>query len=143
MIKSIMTKYQKEGLMSVLNAIYRRLRPIRVKSNNLIKEIVSSGIGIEIGGVSSIFKKKNIIPIYPIINSLDNCNFSNNTVWEGKINEGLRYFYDENHASGRQYVLEATDLYKIQIVLFSTQNNHVCSYFSFTEAVTSDEKVEK
>ncbi len=111
MVKNIIKKYKREGGLGFLRAIYRRISPIQVKIYPLIKEIVSVGsVGIEIGGPSSIFQKRNIIPIYPIINSLDNCNFSISTVWEGKINEGLTYLYDKSHEQGRQYLLEATDL---------------------------------
>ena len=110
MINKIINKYQKEGLVGILTAVYRRIVHVRVKSYLLIEEIVSSNNGIEIGGTSSIFEKRNMIPVYPFVHSLDNCNFSSDTVWEGKIEEGLKYFYDKKHLPGRQYVLEATNL---------------------------------
>lgn len=114
MINKIINKYQKEGLVGIFAAIYRRIVHVRVKSYLLFEEIVSSNNGIEIGGTSSIFEKRNMIPVYPFVHSLDNCNFSSNTVWEGKIEEGLKYFYDKKHLPGRQYVLEATDLCEIE-----------------------------
>jgi SAM-dependent methyltransferase len=65
--------------------------------------------GLEIGGPSSIFMSKSILPIYPIVKNLDNCNFSRETVWEGKITEGLNFNYYGNKL-GYQFIREATDL---------------------------------
>ncbi|MBE0515560.1 methyltransferase domain-containing protein [Sulfurimonas sp.] len=114
MIKSVIFIYKKEGLINLLIAIYGFLFPMKAKAYSLIKEIVSAGKGLEVGGLSSIFQQKNVIPIYTHIKLLDNCNFASHTVWEGNISEGLKYFYDEAHAPGRQYVLEATDLNQIE-----------------------------
>lgn len=114
MIKQVITKYKNEGLIPVVKAVYRRIWPSKARSFHLIKEIVSSGRGLEIGGISPVFQKKNILPIYPFIEYLDNCNFSGNTVWEGKISKGSTYYYDEIHEPGKQYVLEATDLNEIE-----------------------------
>lgn len=63
--------------------------------------------GIEIGGPSIIFSKE--IPIYQIIKSLDGCNFSNHTVWEGNIVEGDEYNYYKSR-KGYQYICEASNL---------------------------------
>jgi hypothetical protein len=43
-----------------------------------------SGDGLEIGGPSSIFSGRSILPVYQIPLSLDNCNFSSTTVFQGK-----------------------------------------------------------
>ncbi len=63
--------------------------------------------GIEVGGPSSIFSTE--IPLYKVIKSLDGCNFSNNTVWEGVIKKGLNYNYYQNKI-GYQYINEASNL---------------------------------
>ena len=63
--------------------------------------------GIEIGGPSAIFS--NGLPIYQVINSLDGCNFSKQTVWEGSIIEGENFNYFENK-KGHQYICEASNL---------------------------------
>ncbi len=114
MIKNIMTKYKEDGLSSLFNAIYRRLNPIKAKSNILIRKIVSSGYGLEIGGFSPVFDKKGIVPVYNNIQNLDNCNFSSSTVWEGKVKEGNTYSYSSKHSPSKQYVLEATNLNNIK-----------------------------
>lgn len=66
--------------------------------------------GLEIGGPSPIFKKR--IPIYQVLNTLDGCNFSSQTIWEGKLAEGKNYSF-LNGKKGFQYILEASDLHNI------------------------------
>ena len=56
--------------------------------------------GLEIGGPSSLFQDENILPIYPHIKSLDNCNFSAQTVWEGSLRKGYNFKYDESKSCG-------------------------------------------
>jgi len=51
-----------------------------------------------------------ILPIYRLVQSLDNCNFSNQTVWDGAIAQGMTFRYDSRRQSGRQYICEAADL---------------------------------
>jgi SAM-dependent methyltransferase len=75
----------------------------------LIKKLFTGKSGIEIGGPSSMFKKGNFIPIYNIVKSLDGCNFSSNTIWEGNINSGRSFNYYKNK-TGIQYISEATEL---------------------------------
>ena len=114
MIRKIIRQYKTRGVIGVLNAIYRKINPVKVKSYSLIKEIVSKGKGIEVGGASSVFSSKGILTVYPFIESLDNCNFADNTVWEGEINKDALYYYDASHKAGKQYILEATDLHEIE-----------------------------
>lgn len=66
--------------------------------------------GIEVGGPSQVFSKKGIFPVYPLVGSLDNCNFSAATVWDGKVPAGCGYRFDPGKPAGRQYVAEATDM---------------------------------
>jgi len=64
--------------------------------------------GIEIGGPSALFKSKGYLPLYPLVQSLDGVNFSNATVWEGKLSEGLHYKYEDK--TGYQYIAEGSSL---------------------------------
>lgn len=114
MIKKIISLTQKRGFNGLIQAVLSRLYIRKAKCYTSIKEIIGSGCGLEIGGLSPIFQKKNILPLYPHILSLDNCNFSHTTVWEGDITKGLTYFYDKKHLPGHQFVLEATNLDAIQ-----------------------------
>ena len=41
--------------------------------------------GLEIGGPSNIFSIRGAMPIYLFAKKVDGVNFSNKTIWEGKI----------------------------------------------------------
>jgi hypothetical protein len=56
--------------------------------------------GIEIGGPSNIFSIKGAMPVYLFAEKVDGVNFSNKTIWEGKIKEGENYNYYKNQKSG-------------------------------------------
>ena len=107
---TILKIYQTEGLnglrLHVMHKYFKRkIKPI----NNLALylDYFAGKKGIEIGGPSAIFYKE--IPIYPVIESLDGCNFSTQTVWEGNIAAGnhYNYFHDKK---GFQYICEASNL---------------------------------
>jgi SAM-dependent methyltransferase len=67
--------------------------------------------GLEIGGPSEAFSSTGQLPIYTLLNSLDGCNFSSHTAWEGRINAGEgKYVWSSRRPTGRQYVLEASCL---------------------------------
>ncbi|MDE1191954.1 MAG: methyltransferase domain-containing protein [Arachidicoccus sp.] len=66
--------------------------------------------GIEIGGPSSSFSLKSFFPIYLYAKRIDGVNFSNETIWEGKLNEGFNYSYYSGKECGYQYIDEAVDL---------------------------------
>ena len=96
MIKSIISKLKdlKNGLLH---------RPFK-------KEVIplfENKSGIEIGGPSKLFS--STLPLYRIAKSIDGCNFSAYTVWEGSIGEGLNYNYYQGK-KGYQYICEASDL---------------------------------
>jgi len=65
--------------------------------------------GLEIGGPSRNFRD-GVLPVYPLVASLDGCNFASETVWEGRIEEGWTYKYHPRRKAGRQYICDATDL---------------------------------
>ena len=67
--------------------------------------------GIEIGGPSTLFK--TILPIYQKVATLDGVNFSNDTVWEGKIQAGQSFNYIGNK-TGHQFISDATGLSAIE-----------------------------
>ncbi|HTY13238.1 MAG TPA: methyltransferase domain-containing protein, partial [Candidatus Omnitrophota bacterium] len=41
--------------------------------------------GLEIGGPSKIFDKDEVLPLYRVVGGLDNCDFSENTVWHNAV----------------------------------------------------------
>lgn len=65
--------------------------------------------GIEVGGPSAFFSFKSAFPIYLYAKKIDGVNFSNHTLWEGKIEEGNLYTYYKNK-KGFQFIEEAAEL---------------------------------
>ncbi len=68
--------------------------------------------GIEIGGPSSFFGLRGYCPVYLFAKQVDGVNFSSETVWEGKIEQGKNYKYADGK-SGYQFINEASDLSNI------------------------------
>lgn len=109
-IKTIIKTYRAKGILGIRELISNKFFPKKLKSIkkiNLYLKLFNGKKGIEIGGPSAIFSRE--IPIYPVIKSLDGCNFSSKTLWEGNINEGENYNYFENK-KGYQYICEASNL---------------------------------
>jgi predicted SAM-dependent methyltransferase len=69
--------------------------------------------GIEIGGPSGTFSKGNPLPIYNVVKSLDNVNFSSDNFWS-KIEGGNNFIFDENKLPGRQFIDDAVQLSGIE-----------------------------
>lgn len=107
--KSLRTR----GLGGTLAATYRFIFPPKVRTLQACKDLVVGLRGLEIGGPTTSFRRDGIIPIYPLIEQLDNCNFGSQTVWEGTISEGLSFQFDPDKPKCRQYIAEATDLHMI------------------------------
>jgi SAM-dependent methyltransferase len=53
----------------------------RLKNFDAFSTYLSGKNGLEIGGPSGIFREKGPLPIYDVIGTLDNCDFSKSTVW--------------------------------------------------------------
>ncbi|MDR2410738.1 MAG: class I SAM-dependent methyltransferase [Bacteroidales bacterium] len=67
--------------------------------------------GLEIGGGTFIFSNKGFFPIYSLANSVDGCNYSNETIWEGIIDPNF-YIY-RGVTLGKQFIGEGTDVCSI------------------------------
>jgi hypothetical protein len=65
---------------------------------------------LEIGGPSRLFMRRGALPVYPLAARIDNCNFGQYKTWEGAIEVGHTFRFDEARAPGNQFVSEATDL---------------------------------
>ncbi len=98
----------KSKILSLISIIFRQ----RVKNYQIIFNNLNGKDGLEIGGPSKLFKKKNILPIYPICENLDNCCFSDKTVWAKNQNEGQTYNFFKNK-KGEQFISDAVDLNNI------------------------------
>ena len=113
MIKKAFLFLKKNRLKSA-KIISDLIYPKKAKSFKICKDLLSYKIGLEIGGPSDLFSKKGLLPIYPFIKNLDNCNFSSNTIWDGQIKDGYTFKYDEQKPYGYQYILDSSEFYKIQ-----------------------------
>lgn len=94
----------------LLRRVWRRMTRRRARMWEQVRREIEGRAGMEIGGPSPIFDADGTLPIYPSVNSIDNCNFSRETLWEAGLNEGAPYLYDKRRAPGRQLIAEATDL---------------------------------
>lgn len=109
-IQTLLKTYKTKGLFGIKSLIKDKFfrnngKPIN-KINLYLKYFIGKK-GIEIGGPSPVFSKE--IPIYQVVDSLDGCNFSSQTIWEGIIVEGENFNYFENK-KGHQYICEASNL---------------------------------
>lgn len=78
-----------------------------------ISRSLKDKVGLEIGGPSAFFDLKSFFPVYVFAKRIDGVNFSAETVWEGKIEEGMSYHYTDNK-KGYQYISEASELENIE-----------------------------
>jgi len=99
-----------KGVNGTLEAIASRLYPPRVSGHKTLISEFAGRRGLEIGGPSDVFARRGLFPIYPVVASVDNVNFSATTVWGGTIAEGRTYSFQPDRARGHQFVLEATEL---------------------------------
>jgi len=79
----------------------------------LCVELVSGQRGMEIGGPSQIFSSDGQLPLYESVGALDNCNFTEDTLWGRNTPHQGRYSYAIGKPAGRQYILEAVELREI------------------------------
>ena len=100
------------NLIKTLESFFRIIYPKKLKNRTYYQKCIKNGIGIEIGGPSPIFKSNGILPLYSYAKRIDGCNFSNNTIWEGALREGISY--EVAAQPGRQYIADGTALNMIQ-----------------------------
>lgn len=99
-----------EGFSGLIWRIKRLFIPTVSKLYKKNKDVFINKSAIEIGGPSKIFNSDSLMPIYSQLKIVDGCNFSDNTVWEGKILAGVdKYVYDDLK-KGKQYINEGSDL---------------------------------
>ncbi|MDP2364393.1 MAG: methyltransferase domain-containing protein, partial [Ignavibacteria bacterium] len=101
------------GLFGLLKVIIDYVHPQKAKSFIICRDLIQNKTGLEIGGPSNMFSRKGLLPVYPYLKKLDNCNFSSETIWESQIKDGLSFKYDKDKPFGYQYILDSTNLIKI------------------------------
>lgn len=68
---------------------------------------------LEIGGPSELFSDQGCLPIYSVLESVDNCLFSEQTIWTGKVHDGRSFQYHSERNPGLQFFTEGADLRQI------------------------------
>lgn len=96
----------------IITLISYATRPEKRKLINISRSMKGK-VGLEIGGPSAFFNLKSYFPVYVFAKRIDGVNFSAETVWEGKIKEGMSYNY-ANNRKGFQYISEASELDNIE-----------------------------
>ena len=132
MLHRVLSVYRKEGIAGIWRAvmwrmnldILWRLKPTGPRK--LARRRLGGRKGLEIGGPSGVFSAAGPVPVYPVIDSLDNCNFSTSTLWQVAVVAGENtYRYADGRAPGKQYIGEAADLRDIPS---STYDFLICSH---------------
>jgi SAM-dependent methyltransferase len=105
---------KKEVLSNLMLAPARAvIRRNRTKEFKQLRAFFENKHGLEIGGPSSVFEDKSLLPIYGLVGSCDNCTFSNTTIWHDRVKEGLTYKYHPKKPMGYQYICEGSSLASI------------------------------
>jgi SAM-dependent methyltransferase len=69
-----------------------------------VRPLVEGRAGLEVGGPSSIFARSGLLPLYPLVRAVDQCNFAARTMWDDLPKWELR------GPPGEQLVSEAGDM---------------------------------
>jgi SAM-dependent methyltransferase len=113
MLRKVYITLKGQGVSGLLALGFRYFIPRHLACYERCMPFFQGKIGLEIGGPSGKFKWNGLLPIYTVADQIDNCNFSNNTTWEGCIKEGATFHYAKRRMPGNQYVAEATNLSNI------------------------------
>ncbi|MBV1916148.1 MAG: class I SAM-dependent methyltransferase [Pseudomonadales bacterium] len=113
-MKKLYIKLKSVGVMGLIKFLYYYLYPRQLVYYSKLRDSFKTGIGLEIGGPSSIFGHKGIIPVYLDSSKIDNINFSNSTVWEGHISDDEGFVFNKRSDAGCQYIGEASNLEMIE-----------------------------
>jgi SAM-dependent methyltransferase len=112
-------------------AVRRRVLPPRAASARLCRRLLAGKAGLEVGGPSHLFGRTGLLPVYPVVRDLDNCNFAAATAWETPLAEGRTFRFSANRPPGHQYIGEATRLAapaeRYQFLLSSHVLEHVAN----------------
>jgi SAM-dependent methyltransferase len=94
--------------------VVRRLGAAPSPSVRICLDELRGKRGLELGGPSDIFRTAGCVPLYDVVADLDGCNFSSDTVWQGKISAGRTYRYRPDRPAGQSFVADAASLQGIE-----------------------------
>ena len=82
------------GLRGFLKMVFHTNTRVDSGFSASITELVENRVGLEIGGTSQIFTAEGLLPLYPLAQRIDNCNYSASTTWEDH-EEGDTFVFDQ------------------------------------------------
>ena len=107
-IRSLVKACRKKAGNMLARILYRK-----PACHKLCEELISGKKGIEVGGPSLIFSGNGQFPLYDCVGSIDNCNFSEDSLWGRNSPHDGTYKFSTQKPAGRQKILEAVDLQEI------------------------------
>ena len=109
MLTRLWYAYRIIGPRHFLPLALRRVTGARARCHELCLDRIRGKSGLELGGPSTQFDRRGLLPLYDAVASLDNVNFGNRTLWEGDLSDGTP-FRAGGRTTGRQFIAEATHL---------------------------------
>lgn len=110
--EKVITLIKSVGPMKFSVLVFKKLFNIsnykQIADYFVIEKFFQGMEGLEIGGPSSIFSDRGLMPIYSSMKTLDGVNFAASTVWTGEIVED-KGFLVEGRRVGRQFIFDAVD----------------------------------
>lgn len=117
-IASVRNSIRRHGILEYSRIKLRKVFPPRARCTKELASLIVGQSGLEIGGPSYDFGPRGLLPIYPIVRSVDNVNFGVSTVWEGSIKAGQTFRFSNERDPGYQYIAEASDLAEIKTGIY-------------------------
>jgi SAM-dependent methyltransferase len=106
---SIRSAWRYQGTLGLIQSVRDRFTGTRSLLADEALAVANGANGLEVGGPSGRFRRRGMLPLYPVMSSLDNVNFAVDTLWEHGLEEGAQYA-PAGIPVGTQFVGEATDL---------------------------------
>jgi SAM-dependent methyltransferase len=126
----MLTYLQKHGLPATLNRVKMKLFPQSLPPLNDHLIALRRKHAIEVGGPTRHFLSSGFLPVYRVLESIDNVNFGTETIWEGTLKDGGTFSVEGK--TGTQFVREAVDLHGIEtesydVVISSHAIEHIAN----------------
>ena len=102
------------GLQGMARLAWQNRTGARLRAAEVCRPLLEGRRGLEIGGPSAIFSRTGPLPLYPLLDRLDNCDFASDTVWHGEAADGAEFVYDEASPPGRRLIRDATSLVGVE-----------------------------
>lgn len=99
-----------DSMQALLERTLSRLRVLtqgRVRNFPMYVPLIEGKRGLEIGGPSRIFQPGNACPLYNLVESLDNCDFSIQTTW---AQHKESYKFTPRKPAGKSFFCEGSNL---------------------------------